>query len=1015
MAIYYKLQNLLKQKLSLEHIAIAYDINTKASKRFRYYNINELDYKEDNHLYEVLHLKKQVKLFFDLEFTSNPEIVLPCLEKKIKEFFLQTFDEELPEPIIMDGGFKTKKQQHSFHYIYNTKKRFINIRELNTFMFLFLKFINDTPILHDKCSPVFDTVVYTKNRFFRLPYQTKKGIPRKLLPVGDEKNFHYYTIGEYKKLYETYDCEALLKSAINVVRKQSKISIDVFRKTTSKTVTLTYLSLKYPPATSKRQIKVIKTQKDILFSIPNKGKYYQPSNVWYFIGIICKNIGIKERDFHEWTGDNNYSYKDIRDYNYDEGMLIKLASIYHKIVDIRNIHEYHHIEKFDKEYSNKHLFELIKYPPHTMDIETHFKNIKIKQEWEGTTYKPYALRDLKHLKTLLIKSGLGTGKTYQIIANINSERYKSCIILTPRISFAKNIVEKLRQDTGKPFELYQNLRRDEFANCDWLVIQQESLFKLYDVETDTINKYELVCIDEVESIQTQMTSCNTNKNNMLNNLNCFEHLLKNSKLNILCDGFLTNRTINMVKDLELEYEVIHNKYINTEKTAEQIFKNEKITIDTIENFLYEKVVNQNKKMYCVISNKNVVNNISLTKFTKAGKSVKIYHGDLSDSDKEIKDVNCEWIKYDLILTTTTITVGIDFTEKHFDHGFIFGNYNCGLIRDLFQAIFRARKLSHIYYCFNNKITEQRRINMSDIVKNIDKRVDMVKQFYVLKQNHDFPELSISFQALKKWQRNILLYNLFEKEITYQHYSFMFEYYLKITGYHTNIKNYNQEYTNALEPTILPDYSDIRLLTEDEYKKVNNNLSKTLDEKYQCAKYLFNNLFINAPSNTEELFIEYYNNRTHFYNLYKEKYKSSLEVYTKHQQTPAEICSNDFLKLEIINTIKQNFNITNTTDKTFTINANEAEKLYDKLPSNIKNNIDIIYKTHKTKYTRTKLDKIFKDWCDTRVKMVYKKINNVRKPIIFLEPCDIYSGVYNNLKNQKQQSTYIDKQEEKTQN
>ena len=69
------------------------------------------------------------------------------------------------------------------------------------------------------------------------------------------------------------------------------------------------------------------------------------------------------------------------------------------------------------------------------------------------------------------------------------------------------------------------------------------------------------------------------------------------------------------------------------------------------------------------------------------------------------NVNEEWIKYDIIITTTTITVGVDFTKNHFDFCLIINYKNGAIPRDLVQSSIRVRNFrENTYYLIqDNKL------------------------------------------------------------------------------------------------------------------------------------------------------------------------------------------------------------------------------------------------------------------------------------------------------------------------
>ena len=75
-------------------------------------------------------------------------------------------------------------------------------------------------------------------------------------------------------------------------------------------------------------------------------------------------------------------------------------------------------------------------------------------------------------------------------------------------------------------------------------------------------------------------------------------------------------------------------------------------------------------------------------------SHRMYSGE-SDANvrHDLTDVNTNWKKYQVILYTTTITVGINFEELHFDRLFVYGSCVSSPVRDIFQATMRVRHLS----------------------------------------------------------------------------------------------------------------------------------------------------------------------------------------------------------------------------------------------------------------------------------------------------------------------------------
>ena len=323
MKTYYKLSELyFENTLKPNNIVIASDYNIKGSKCYTIKDINKLDIRDDRNLYEIIQDEKPVKLFFDLEFSTNPEIVLPLFDKKLKEFYMKTFNEELETPIILNSGYKIDKKEHSLHYIYNTGKYFKNIYVLGSFIQELTNFVDNIKDLKYKNHKgqekfIFDTGIYNRNRCFRLPYQSKKGQSfRRLNPVNYDDLYDnglitdlYVCNYDDKPIIYDYDEVKYVNNLNNKFHNKKQIKQYISNKNPSLTNIL--FRLKNIPQIKDRQFKVINSVEELLLSIPNKDKYYQDRNVWLFIGTLCKTLGIDIKVFNKWTGKNELKNYDI--------------------------------------------------------------------------------------------------------------------------------------------------------------------------------------------------------------------------------------------------------------------------------------------------------------------------------------------------------------------------------------------------------------------------------------------------------------------------------------------------------------------------------------------------------------------------------------------------------------------------------------------------------------------------------------------------------------------------------
>jgi hypothetical protein len=77
---------------------------------------------------------------------------------------------------------------------------------------------------------------------------------------------------------------------------------------------------------------------------------------------------------------------------------------------------------------------------------------------------------------------------------------------------------------------------------------------------------------------------------------------------------------------------------------------------------------------------------------RSTKKGRVYHGDSSDKTKKtLYNVNEEWDKFDFIITTTSITVGVNYEGNNFDKVYLMCAGSVNNVRDVIQSSMRIRK------------------------------------------------------------------------------------------------------------------------------------------------------------------------------------------------------------------------------------------------------------------------------------------------------------------------------------
>ncbi len=91
---------------------------------------------------------------------------------------------------------------------------------------------------------------------------------------------------------------------------------------------------------------------------------------------------------------------------------------------------------------------------------------------------------------IFIKSPTGTGKTTILKELIDKSNIKNIISITSRVNFAGEHMKSL------DLKFYMDLTKDEYKNCDRLVIQLESLTKC----NYKLFKNGIIILDEINSL-----------------------------------------------------------------------------------------------------------------------------------------------------------------------------------------------------------------------------------------------------------------------------------------------------------------------------------------------------------------------------------------------------------------------------------------------------------------------------------------------------------------------------------
>jgi hypothetical protein len=300
------------------------------------------------------------------------------------------------------------------------------------------------------------------------------------------------------------------------------------------------------------------------------------------------------------------------------------------------------------------------------------------------------------------------------------------LVLSARRSYADTTCEDFNEKLKGhcQFENYQdNDVKGHIPDSDRLFIQFESLHKLRNAE-GMVRKFDIVVVDEVEAVLTQAVSRNTNGKRIDENHWVFVEVLKRCDNAFMMDAFISQRTFRFVKHLDMNYKYLNylrkpvaRKAIRFDQTP-RVGRYVKEMREKDENRFFRAILTDldaGKRIYMFVSCKRTQTSfVDSIRNARPDVRILVYNGDLKTSMKNIRKL---WQDYDMVITTSTITVGCNFDVKdYFDKCYMHmtaGSRN--LVRDAFQCHMRVRHLKEntMAYFLNSTPTPDPRENDID--------------------------------------------------------------------------------------------------------------------------------------------------------------------------------------------------------------------------------------------------------------------------------------------------------------
>lgn len=757
--------------------------------------------KTNNHLYEMIS-KYPHKVYLDIDKYGTPEEAgLPYL-KHVKTIL----EEYFPNADIAVSGSITDKKT-SFHLVLNNYM--IHNDDERDQLAMIIKNIKNT-------DDGFDHTVYSKNRLMKAINQSKPdGRIQKIIENDDPKKHFITCFFSENRLTFDYLPEQV-KELLSVKKQGGKgfnigllpdVKLTVPDNFDIKTVTATEI-LEMLPNTAECDF----TYRHLVmrFCVTNDIPYDN------FIAWICK------RHAHKMTP----SFQNDKNQQWTTHW--KTADQFPpKTIDsMRPI--------LKKYYPNLFRDKYFKDFRETFDLP-----IDKIEKIETITPKCYSRDE----KCLVFNVGMGGGKTAQTISYLQKKKQiftevtgtgeaKKFLWLAPNKALASNTMKRFEDEGVRVNHYEQYTTAQKKAN----IMKQEAdniIICLNSIHYLEGKQYDILIIDEIETVVDKFLGDflegKETKQLKKSIWNTFVNLFKNSKKIILLDAFITTKTLNLLKLLEIDYRIFER--INEKVTRTVKYMNAPIAmVDDLINKLKD-----GKKVFIFYPLKKssgqwwsmeaLYQLISMT----TGKKGRYYNANIDDTRrKELKDVNKHWSKYDFVIINNIVTCGVNYEEFDYDCKYIFiASHNSP--RDIVQISHRVRFLKSNLI----KVAYLGRMTASNTWLN-----DCYK---------------INDPIYTNLYNGILIERMSPLKKTFQFFCQKAHYKQETDDYKINelVEKELQDDLTKCDMTVY--YNDIPELTELDVDKIQKKCiiqEASMLEKYQLNKYYFKNSFTeDVESNT----------------------------------------------------------------------------------------------------------------------------------------------------------------------
>lgn len=348
----------------------------------------------------------------------------------------------------------------------------------------------------------------------------------------------------------------------------------------------------------------------------------------------------------------------------------------------------------------------------------------------------------------IVSSPMGSGKTQGLLSWLEDKQDEyQVLLLVVRQTQAYNfssVYPNMKCYLETETSLYKKKR------C---VVCINSLHRIIDLSTGTVPCYDLLILDEMESLLEGLLSTmlsQTNKSKQMLIWKLFKTLILGSKKVLFMDGIFTSRTAYYLQEIGvLRYCKLLENQLKPDYRSYSVF-----LVDDVFSQELEKDKKENKKIVLVSNLKKVLLHYADLYFNNVeGKTKLVISGDSVKEDKlTSKDPNSYW-EQDFFAFNTVVGPGASFDSEHYDVMYLIVSPISCTPQTLYQLINRIRHIKekrvNILMLYGEKKT------VPNILEMKEKKCQNIINFHE-KQNNILELNSMDFYKQSEKERTKLV-------------------------------------------------------------------------------------------------------------------------------------------------------------------------------------------------------------------------------------------------------------------